>query len=261
MDCVIIGNSISDDKPFIYLENAYFTMINCLYFGNDIRNHVVLNSTTNVTIKNVTFFNNSLGGIDNPGNEKSLLIVNNTLIEIKNCRFENNHLQKGSLILMFESEVRVMNSVISHNYNTDWTDRKMISIHNSKAVEFSSSIFINNSCIDIFDIWSATFLLINRCSFENNDATVEFTIWDTYNVIFQRLSFYTPTYHGATSFVHDVNNLRIFGCTYTPFIGSFSTYGNMRTKLFRLDSQVTVQLSEGAKAIVINGSPYASGWY
>ena len=69
VDSVIMGNSVSDDQPFIYVGNVSFTMSNCLYSGNDVRNHLLLNGTTDVKINNVTFFNNSLGGNDDPGND------------------------------------------------------------------------------------------------------------------------------------------------------------------------------------------------
>ena len=99
VDCVIMGNSISDDR-FIYVRNVSFTMSNCLYSGNDVRNHLLLNGTTDVKINNVTFFNNSLGGNDDPGNDKSLLTMNNTIMEISKCVFESNCLQHGSLMFV-----------------------------------------------------------------------------------------------------------------------------------------------------------------
>ena len=62
VDCVIIENNVSDDQPFIYVAGVSFVMTNCLYTGNYVRNHIMLNGTNDVTIKNVTFFNNSVGG-------------------------------------------------------------------------------------------------------------------------------------------------------------------------------------------------------
>ena len=220
VDCVFKGNSISDEKSFISVRNVSFTMINCLFTGNDARNHKVLN-TTDVTIKNVTFFNNSLGPNDPPGNvwdiifnrpkyDKSLFIVNNTRIEINNCNFENNQLQLGSLMLVFGSEVRVMNSVISDNYNG-----KMISIHDTKTVEFLGSKFINNSGIKFLDISSSTFLLIVSCSFEKNSG-VTFDIRNTYDVILQRSRIYNPDVQWGNA-LKDANSLRIFRCTFPTF--------------------------------------------
>ena len=115
VDCVFMENNVSGDQSFIYVENASFTMTNCLYSGNDVRNHIMLNGTTDVTITDVTFFNNSLENMDDPGNEKSLFIVNNTAIKINNCNFESNYFPHGSLIFVFGGEVRVTNSVMSNN--------------------------------------------------------------------------------------------------------------------------------------------------
>ena len=204
VDCVIIENHVSDDQPFIYVAGVSFVMTNCLYSGNYVRNHIMLNGTTDVTIKNVTFFNNSVGGYYDSENYMSLLTVTNTGMEIDNCRFENNNMQHGSLMLVFGSAVRVMNSVMSDNRN-----RNMISIHDSQTVEFSSSKFINNSNIDIFHVLSSTLLFIDSCLFVNNYGRV-FDIRHTNDVFLQRSSFINPdSSDGSTD---DVNNLRIFKC-------------------------------------------------
>ena len=210
LDCVIMGNNVAGDQPFIYLENASFTMINCLYMGNDVKKHIFLNFTTDVTITNVTFYNNSFGNNGDPRNENSLLKVNNTFMKMKNCHFESNNMQGGSLMLVLGSEMRVINTVMSDNYKAGYKERKMISIHDSKTVEFSSSKFINNSGIDIFDVWSSTLLLIDNCLFENNFD--DFDIGYTYDVILQR-SRCCDVNAGS---IQNVNNLRIFRCTCTP---------------------------------------------
>ena len=252
LDCVIMGNNVSGDQPFIDLENASFTMINCLYMGNDVKKHIFLNGTTDVTITNVTFYNNSFGNNGDPRNENSLLIVNNTFMEVKNCYFESNNMQGGSLMLVLGSEVRVTNTVMIHNYNTGYTERKIITIYDSKSVEFSSSKFINHSRINVFDVWSSTVLLIDNCLFEKNlhDFDVGYT-----DVILQRSRFY---YSFAGS-IQAINNLRIFRCTCTPYEYQFFNKGNLKTKVFRLDSNVS--LEDVDTSILIDGSPYASGGY
>ena len=255
LDCIIMGNNVSGDQPFIYLENASFTMINCLYDGNDARNHFFLNVTTDVTIKNVTFFNISFGENGDPRNENSLLFVNNTVMKMKNCNFESNNLQSGSLMLVLGSEVRVINTVMSDNYDVDYTERKMISIHDSETVEFSSSKFINNFGIDIFDVWSSTLLLIDNCLFENNVDFGNIDIWYTCDVILHRSRFDDI----SVGFIQDINNLRIFRCTCTPYGYTFNSDGDLKTKVFLLDSNVSIDCSD--TTIVIEGSPYASGGY
>ena len=80
-------NNVSYYQPFIYVGNASFTMNNCLYSENKVRNHILLNGTTDVIITNVTFFNNSFRGHDDPGTDKSLPTMKNTIIEIYNCKF------------------------------------------------------------------------------------------------------------------------------------------------------------------------------
>ena len=259
VDCVITGNSYLF-MPFIYVENASFTMINCLYTGNNIRNHIWLNGTTDVTITNVTFFNNSFQDNGDPGNKHSLFVVNNTVMEMKNCKFESNNAHFGSLMLVFGSEVRVMNSVISNNYGTnypDYTERKLISIHDSKTVEFSSSKFVNNTGIDIFDVWSSSLLLIDNCSFESNSNLNDFDIWYTDDVILQRSRFY----NSVSSSIYDVRNLRIFRDICTFYNYTFISDGNLRTKVFVLDSNITIIDYGRDQIIVTEGSPYASGEY
>ena len=268
VDSVIIGNSVSADKPFIYIGNVSFTMKSCLYTGNDVTNHMMLNVTTDVTMTNVTFFNNSFGGQNERVKEKSLLTVKKTVIEIYNCTFYSNNMQDAPLMLVLGGVVRVMNTVMMDNYNTDYTEKRMISIHDSETVEFSSSKFLNNSNVDIFGVWSSTYLLIESCSFENNFGD-EFDIWHTYDVILQRSTFYKPNI-GAISTLHDVNNLRIFRCTFTFYRELFWSYGDVRTKLFRLGSDFKHEAIKAGTATVndffvhfifVQGSPYASGWY
>ena len=254
LDCVIMGNNVSRDQPFIYLENASFTMMNCLYMGNDVEKHIFLNGTTDVTITNVTFYNNSFGNNGDPRNEISLLKVNNTFMKVKNCYFESNNMQGGSLMLVRLSEVRVTNTVMSDNYNKGDTERKLISTHNSKSVEFSSSKFINNSKIYIFDVWSSNLLLIDNCLFENNEFD-DFDIWFTYDVILQRSRF-DDIIAGT---IQKVNNLRIFRCTCAHYGYTFYNEGDLKTKVFLLDSNVSIEGSD--TTIVIEGSPYASGEY
>ena len=259
VDCVFIGNNVSSDQPFIYIENASFTMSNCLYTGNDARNHFFLNVTTDVTIKNVTFFNNSFGDNDDLTNENSLIIVNNTIMKMKNCNFESNNMKGGSLMLVLGSEVRVINTVMSDNYNkmpTHYTERKFFSTHDSKSVEFSSSKFINNSGINIFDVWSSNLLLIDNCLFENNDWFGYIDIWYTHDVILQRSRFNDI----MAAPIQHVNNLRIFRCTCTPYGYNFFSKGTLKTKIFLLDSNVSVEGSD-TRHILIDGSPYASGGY
>ena len=258
VDCVIMKNKVSGDQPFISIGNAYFTMINCLYTGNNVTNHILLKSPSDVTNKNVSFYNNSLGGIDDPANEKALLIVNNTVIKIENCNFESNNLQLGSLILVFGSVVRVMNTVIGYNYNTDNTYPKIISTHDSKTVEFSNSKFLNDRLINTFKIRSSTFLLIDSCLFQNYFGVDQFDIWNTYDVILQKSTFY----HNRgffVGYVHDVNSLRIFRCYFAWRHWSFSFDRYATTKIFVLDSDVKIKGLN--TTIVTEGSPYASGGY
>ena len=123
----------------------------------------------------------------------------------------------------------------------------MISIHDSKTVEFSSSKFINNSNIDIFRVLSSTLFFIDSCLFVNNYGRV-FDIRHTNDVFLQRSSFINPdSSDGSTD---DVNNLRIFKC-FSSLRLSVS-----RAKTFVLDSDVSIEGSD--PAMVIEGSPYAS---
>ena len=260
VDCVFMENNVSDDQPFIYVENASFTMINCLYTENYVWNHILLNGTTDVTITNVTFFNNSFAGMDDPENEKSIFIVNNTVIKIDNCNFESNYVPHGSLMLVFGSEVRVTNSVMSDNYNTYWP---MISIRDSKTVEFSSSKFMNNSLDYVFDVQSSNLLLIVNCLFEITDDS-SFYSENTYDVILQRSTFYSQNFDAigiffAIGYFKDVNNLRIFRCTFPSSTDMGFDDGNVRPKVFLLDSDVTVYGVD--RKSVTEGSPYASGGY
>ena len=88
VDCVIVENNVPGDQPFIYVTDVSFVMTNCLYSGNYVRNHIMLklNGTTDVTIKNVTFFNNSVGGYYDSENDMSLLTVTNTGINTSNLK-------------------------------------------------------------------------------------------------------------------------------------------------------------------------------
>ena len=255
LDCIIMGNNVAGYQPFIYLENASFTMINCLYAGNDARNHFFLNVTTDVTIKNVTFFNISFGENGDPRNENSLLFVNNTVMKMKNCNFESNNLQSGSLMLVLGSKVRVINTIMSDNYKKISTQRKLISTHDSQTVEFSSSKFINNYEIDIFVVRSSNLLFIDNCLFENSDAFGDFIIQNTYDVIIQRSRFHDL----LLDYIKDVNNLRIFRCTCTPDGYNFFIEGILKTRVFLLDSNVSIDGPD--TTIVIEESPYASGGY
>ena len=252
VDCVIIANNVSDDEPFIFVRNVSFTMTNCLYTGNVAKKHIMLNGTTNVTIKNVTFFNNSLGGMDYTLQDgKSLLIVNNTAVEIDNCKFESNNLESGSLMLVFRNVVRVMNSVFSGHHHAIFYE--MILVYYSTKVEFSNNKFINNSYPHIFGVWSTILLVIDRCSF-CNDGTV-FNIWNTNDMLLQRT---TSCKINSDMGRFNGNNLRIFSCTfrcngYSPFsIGEWST-------IYLLDSEVRFDNLENST--LIKGSPYATGWY
>ena len=262
VDSVIMENRVSDDQPFIYVGNVSFTMSNCLYTGNVVRNHILLNGTTDVTITNVTFLNNSFGGIDDLGSEKPLLTVNNTVIKINDCTFKNNNLRYyASLMFVRGSCVTVINTVMSDNYKTNYTRQELISIHDSKTIEFSSSKFINNSNSDIFNVRSLALLLIDSCSFENYGYFYYFDIWNTYDVILQRSTFYTPSI--GVSDLNNVNNVRIFRCTFSTYgyDSSFfiQSYFYVTTKVFLLDSDITLEGSD--TTIVTEGSPYASGWY
>ena len=238
VDCTIRGNRVSDGQPFIDVGNVSFTMINCLYTGNDVKNHLLLNGTTDVTISNVTFFNNSLGDNDDPGTEKSLLTINNTVMETNHCHFESNNLQHGSLLFVVLVKVMtVMNTIMINNYNnkSKITDRKMISIHETTTVEFLSCKFINNTEMDTLAMWSSNLFIIDNCSLENNVGE-EFHIWNVYDVILQRSTFYKPDV-GASSYLYDVNNLRIYSCSFTYFRQVYFDYGrNVKTKLFLLES-------------------------
>ena len=164
-------------------------------------------------------------------------------------------------MLVFGGIVRVMNTVISDNYNTDWTPGILISTQDSKTVEFSSSKFINNS-VDIFGISSSNFLLIDNCSFENNNRS-EFDIWDTYDLFLQRSRFYKQSLgiKGIVIYAQYVSNLRIFRCTFIPYLDASFSGGSMGTKVFRLDSVFDFgrYTFKGGNAILIEGSPYASG--
>ena len=239
------------EMPFIYVENVSFTMINCLYTGNDIRNHMVLNAT-DVTIKNVTFFNNSFGGNDEPKYQYSLLKVSSRVMEIDECNFQSNNIRYGSLMLVFWSNVTMRNSVMMDNYVEDYMTQIVISVHDSNAIEFSNSKFLNNSHIDMFDVFSSSYLLIVNCSFEINDG-FQFNIWNTYDVILQRSTFF------VIGSVYEINSLRIFECTSTFKGDSFLSDRNVRTRVFRLDSNVSLDDVHTDKTMLIEGSPYASG--
>ena len=251
MDCVIIENNVSDDEPFIFVTDVSFTMINCLYTGNDAKKHILLNGTTDATIKNVTFSNNLLGIYTY---ENSLLIVNNTTVEIDNCKFESNILQSGSLMLVFGNVVRVINSVMSNNYNTNVDE--MILVYHSTTVELSSSKFINNTYYNVFYVLSTTFLLIDSCSIENNDGTV-FNIWHTNDMVLQRSTMSCKEFNSDMGSFNG-NNLRIFRCTFRSYGYSSFSIGEWST-IFLLDSEVRFDNLENCR--LIKGSPYATGWY
>ena len=139
----------------------------------------------------------------------------------------------------------------------------MISIRDSKTVEFTSSKFMNNSLDYMFDVQSSNLLLIVNCLFEFSKIS-EFDSENTYDVILQRSTFYSQNVDpkgfafDMGNFL-DVNNLRIFRCTFpSNYYLSFDDR-NVRPKVFLLDSDVTVYDVDTKS--VTEGSPYASGGY
>ena len=270
VDCVISGNIFSVQRPFIYVGNVSVTMINCLYTGNDVKNHIVLNGTTDVTITNVTFTNNSLGGEGNAGAPKSLLAVNSTILEIKNCILQRNNLQSSSLILVSGTRTMTMtmtDTIISDNFGSQY--QFAITMQDLESVKFSNSKFINNTDLGVCKISSVNFFLIQNCLFKENTAE-EFKLDNTYNTILQRSTFYKVNYFLFHSFTEKEQYLRIFRCNFNFFwrtSGDFFFYETRgfyeprkgtRPKLLLLESAFKFKTRDGKIRTVWSGSQNSS---
>ena len=120
----------------------------------------------------------------------------------------------------------------------------MISIHDTTTVEFLNTKIINNTWMNSLAMWSSNLFIIDNCSFENNDGE-EFHIWNVHDFIVQRSTFYKPDV-GSSTYLYDVNNLRIFTCSFTFFRQLYFDYGeNVKTRLFLLESLFHRELRSG----------------
>ena len=209
------------------------------YFGSAV---TMSGSTSNVSITNCTFLNNSAayGGA-------VLLYEPTSNVSITNCTFQNNGaIGGGAVVLHGPQNLSIINCTFKNNNATNggavWLDGS------TGNVSITNCTFQNNSADHAGGavlLWGSTGnVSITNCTLQNNSATYEggaVTLWAiTANVSITNCTFRnnsaTTYYGGAMGFDGSTGNVSITNCTFQ----NNAAYGGGAVWLYKSTGSVSI---------------------